>query len=235
MKLPMKVLLFDIDGTLVHTGGSGKDAMNRAFAEIFGVANALDGILLAGQTDPKIALDAFQKLGMQWDDDKVEEFKERYFIRLMEELQQPRPQRRLMPGFPQLLAKLRELPQTHLGLLTGNWRRGAEIKLSHFGLWKYFEFGAFGDDDLDRNKLVPHAIRRAAEIFGSHPQRDRVYVIGDTPRDVQCARPHGATAIAVATGDYAVEVLRAEAPDFLFADLSDLDAFLRVFTNSQPS
>ena len=231
----MKVLLFDIDGTLVNTGGTGKDAMNQAFEEIFGVPNGLDGILLAGQTDPKIMLDVFQKLGMKWDDRKIEEFKERYYLRLSEEFQRPRASRRLMPGFPEALEKLSKLTKTHLGLLTGNWKRGAEIKLENFGLWKFFEFGAFGDDDLDRNKLVPHAIHRAANIFGSHPQSDRVYVIGDTPRDVQCARPHGATAIAVATGDYSVEVLRAEKPDYLFADFSNVDTFLRIFTNEHPA
>jgi phosphoglycolate phosphatase-like HAD superfamily hydrolase len=227
----MKVLLFDIDGTLVNTGGTGKDAMNQAFEEIFGVPNGLDGILLAGQTDPKIMLDTFQKLGLKWDDHKMEEFRMRYFLGLEEEFQKPRPSRRIMPGFPQVLEKLSTLSKTHLGLLTGNWKRGAEIKLANFGLWNYFEFGAYGDDNLDRNKLVPYAIRRAAELFGSHPQNDRVYVIGDTPRDVQCARPHGATAIAVATGDYSVEVLRSEKPDYLFADLSNVDAFLRIFTN----
>lgn len=227
----MKVLLFDIDGTLVNTGGTGKDAMNQAFEEIFSLPNGLDGILLAGQTDPKIMLDIFKKLDMKWDDRKIEEFKERYFVRLGEEFQKPRSSRRIMPGFPEALEKLSTLPKTHLGLLTGNWRRGAEIKLENFGLWKYFEFGAFGDDDLDRNKLVPHAIHRAAKLFGSHPKSDRVYVIGDTPRDVLCARPHGAVAIAVATGDYSVDVLRAEKPDYLFADLSNVDAFLRIFTN----
>jgi len=231
----MKVLLFDIDGTLVNTGGTGKDAMNQAFEEIFGVPNGLDGILLAGQTDPKIMFDIFQKLDMKWDDKKIEEFKERYYVRLSEEFQRPRSSRRIMPGFPEALEKLSVLPKTHLGLLTGNWKRGAEIKLENFGLWKFFEFGAFGDDDLDRNKLVPHAIRRAANLFGSHPQSDRVYVIGDTPRDVQCARPHGATAIAVATGDYSVDVLRAEKPDYLFVDLSNVDTFLRIFTNEHPA
>ena len=229
----MNVILFDIDGTLVHTAGSGKDAMNRAFEEIFDVANGLGGILLAGQTDPKIILDAFKKHKMEWDEVKVEAFKRRYFVRLQEEFRIHRPLRRMMPGFPPLLEKLATLPQTHLGLLTGNWKLGAQTKLEHFGLWKYFEFGAFADDDLDRNKLVPHAIRRAAELFGRHPKSDRVFVVGDTPRDVECARPHGATAIAVATGDYSLDVLRASNPDFLFKDLSDEEAFLRIFPPSQ--
>jgi phosphoglycolate phosphatase-like HAD superfamily hydrolase len=147
----------------------------------------------------------------------------------------PRPKRRIMPGFPQLLEELRKMPGMHIGLLTGNWVRGAEIKLSHFGLWKYFEFGAFGDDEVDRNKLVPHALRRAEEKFGIRPNRDRVYVIGDTPRDIHCARPHGAVAIAVATGEYSVEQLRAEKPDFLFENLSEVEKVAAIFRNELPS
>jgi phosphoglycolate phosphatase-like HAD superfamily hydrolase len=228
----MKIHLFDIDGTLIHSGGSGKHAMEAAFEEIYGIANGLENVLLAGQTDPKILLDAFQKHNLIWKDGQIEKFKERYFIHLAEDMQRPRPKRRIMPGFPQLLDKLKKMPDVHIGLLTGNWIRGAEIKLHYFDLWKYFEFGAFGDDEMDRNKLVPHALRRAEEKFGIRPQRDRVYVIGDTPRDIQCARPHGATAVAVATGEYSVEELRAEKPDFLFADFSELEKVLEIFRSS---
>jgi len=227
----MKILLFDIDGTLIHSGGSGKHAMEVAFEEIYSVAGGLDDVLLAGQTDPKILLDAFQKHNLAWQDEQVEKFKERYFLHLAEDMQRPRPKRRLMPGFPKLLDELKKMPDIHIGLLTGNWIRGAEIKLAYFDLWKYFEFGAFGDDEWDRNKLVPHALRRAEEKFGIRPQRDRVFVIGDTPRDIHCARPHGATAVAVATGEYSAEALRAEKPDFLFADLSEVQKVLEIFDN----
>ena len=225
----MKILLFDIDGTLIHSGGSGKHAMEIAFEEIYGVPNGLDNVLLAGQTDPKILLDAFQKYNLAWDDGQVAQFQKRYFIHLAEDMQRPRPKRRLMPGFPQLLEELKKMPEIHIGLLTGNWIRGAEIKLEYFDLWKYFEFGAFGDDEMDRNKLVPHARRRAEEKFDVRPSRDRVYVIGDTPRDIQCARPHGALAIAVATGEYSVAALRAEKPDFLFEDFGEVEKVLEIF------
>jgi len=225
----MKILLFDIDGTLIHSGGSGKHAMEVAFAEIYGIANGLEDVLLAGQTDPKILLDAFQKYDLEWQDDQVEQFKKRYFIHLAEDMQKPRPKRRLMPGFPHLLEELQNMPGAHLGLLTGNWIRSAEIKLEYFDLWKYFEFGAFGDDETDRNKLVPHALRRAEEKFGIRPQRDRVYVIGDTPRDIHCARPHGAIAVAVATGEYTLDELRLEQPDFLFTDFDEMEKVLEIF------
>jgi phosphoglycolate phosphatase-like HAD superfamily hydrolase len=225
----MNILLFDIDGTLVHTGGSGKHAMEVAFEEIYGISNGLENVLLAGQTDPKILLDAFEKHGLSWNDDLVEKFKQRYFIHLREDMKRPRPKRRIMPGFPLLLEELRKMRGMHIGLLTGNWIRGAEIKLEHFGLWKYFEFGAFGDDEIDRNKLVPHALRRAEERFGIRLNHDRVYVIGDTPRDIHCARPHGAVAIAVATGEYSVAQLRAEEPDFLFENFGEVEKVLEIF------
>lgn len=225
----MKILLFDIDGTLMHSGGSGKHGMELAFQEIWGIPHSLENVLLSGQTDPKILLDAFQLHGLAWDDEKITQFQQRYFVHLMADMQRPRTTRRLMPGFPQLLDEIKKMPGIHLGLLTGNWIRGAEIKLEYYDLWKYFEFGAFADDEMDRNKLVPHALRRAEEKFGIRPTRDRVYVIGDTPRDIQCARPHGAVAVAVATGEYSVAELDAENPDFLFADLSDIPAVLKIF------
>ncbi len=224
----MKILLFDIDGTLMHSGGSGKHAMEVAFQEIWGVPNSLQNVLLAGQTDPKILRDAFALHGINWDDAKIAQFQQCYFLHLAADMQRPRQTRRLMPGFPYLLEELKKMPEIHLGLLTGNWVRGAEIKLAYYDLWKYFEFGAFGDDEMDRNKLVPHALRRAEERFGIRPQRDRVYVIGDTPRDIQCARPHNAVAVAVATGEYSVAELSAEKPDFLFEDLSVVEEVLQI-------
>jgi len=225
----MKILLFDIDGTLIHSGGSGKHAMEAAFQEVWGVPNSLQNVLLAGQTDPKILRDAFQLYNIAWEEAKIKNFQERYFVHLAEDMQRPRPARRMMPGFPHLLEALQKMPNIHNGLLTGNWRRGAKIKLDYFDLWKYFEFGAFADDEMDRNKLVPHALRRVEEKFGIRPPGDQTYVIGDTPRDILCARPHGAVAVAVATGEYSIAELRAEKPDFLFADFSAMEKVLEIF------
>jgi phosphoglycolate phosphatase-like HAD superfamily hydrolase len=113
-----------------------------------------------------------------------------------------------------------------LGLLTGNIERGAQLKLSHYGVWDFFEFGAFADDHVDRNKLGPVAQSRAVEKHGiSFDARD-VYVLGDTPRDIDCARAAGFVAVAIATGSYGTDELAAHKPDFLFGDLSDTQGVL---------
>ena len=224
----MKIILFDIDGRLIHSGGSGVHGMNLAFDEVWGKPNALQGIQLSGRTDTLILQDALERHGLEGNTAAIDQFKARYFIHLAQDMKHPRATRRLMPGFPELLQHLKKTAGMHLGLLTGNWSKSAEIKLAHFDLWKYFEFGAYADDESDRNKLVPHALRRAQELYGIAIARDRVYVIGDTPRDIECARPHGAVAVAVATGEYSAAELRAHEPDYLFEDFADLAAVLKA-------
>ena len=226
-----KLLLFDIDGTILNSGGAGKRAMVRAFEEVWGVSDGFRGIHMSGKTDPFILRQALEQAGLATDKTKTEAFKSRYFELLSIEIEKPNAFKKLMPGILALIRHLHEEPTVELGLLTGNWRRGAELKLGHFGLFGFFKVGAFGDDSEDRNQLLPFALKRFAEQNGSPLPIENVYVIGDTPRDVQSAQPYGAKTVAIATGTYSLDQLRAESPDFLFPDLKNWQHFLQILKN----
>ena len=224
-----KLVLFDIDGTLVLTGGAGVRAMNRALEEVFGPTEGLDGIPVAGRTDWAILTDAVQRHQQTLDARMLDELRERYVRYLAAEIDRPGTGRKaVMPGIREILHTLEQRTDVLVGLLTGNFEAGARVKLGHFGLWRYFRCGAFGDDAADRNALVPFAVRRA-EACGLPAISPRdVIVVGDTPADVACARAGNALAVAVATGSSSVDELRAAGADHVFDDLSDTQAFMRL-------
>lgn len=211
----MKVLwLYDIDGTILSTNGAGRASMSQAFEQAFGVVDAFGGLSFAGATDLGITGQAFAAAGIE---PQPERLKEAYLPLLLGRLAERAP--RLCPGIHALL------PQTgaigHNALLTGNWREGARIKLDALGLLASFErqgrlLGAFGDDAADRNLLVPIA---QAQARAAGLDFDRTVVIGDTPRDVECARAGHALAVAVCTGWSSREELSACGPDLLVEDL----------------
>jgi len=223
------LVLFDIDGTLVLTGGAGLRAMNRACEHLVGHQSALDGVTLAGRTDWIILDNALTNNGLALDPALLLELRRRYVEHLREEIELPgKGVKAVMPGIRELLDALAARTDMALGLLTGNFEEGARIKLEHFDLWKYFRCGAFGDDSADRNDLVPIAMRRARECGIPDVPPSNVFVVGDTPHDVACARAVGAVPIAVATGGYSVERLRETGADHVFKDLSDPGAFLTL-------
>lgn len=225
----MKLVLFDIDGTLVLTGGAGIRAMNRACEEILGHRGALDGIPVAGRTDRIILHDVLRRIGRDIEEELFLALRDRYLRWLDEEIDRPgRGRKGVMPGVRELLDSLHSRDDTFLGLLTGNFEAGARIKLGHFGLWRYFRCGAFGDDAADRNELVPFAVSRARAIGIPEPRPADVMVVGDTPHDVACALAAGATPVGVATGGFSVEQLRASGADIVFEDLSETPAFLEL-------
>lgn len=219
--MAMKLLLFDIDGTLVLTGGAGKRAMNRVFLELYGIGDILDDITLSGRTDDRIMMDAYEKAGLEFSYAELARFKQRYFELIHEELAVPHNGKRLMPGVADLLQKLRERRHVHLGLLTGNWEQGGRAKIGHFGLNDYFAFGAFADDSAIRSELVPVARERFTMMTGHTPDAREVFVIGDTPADIECAKPHGVVSVAVAAAGHSLDDLRPFAPDYLLPDLTD--------------
>ncbi|HNW58542.1 MAG TPA: HAD family hydrolase [bacterium] len=224
----MKLLLFDIDGTLVLSGGAGLRAMNRAFLELYDIPQAFAGIQLAGRTDRAILQDVLARFEQPWSEEVEEIFKQRYFERMEEEMPLPVPGKRIMPGILPLLEALAARPGLHLGLLTGNWRTSGYLKLAEFGLERFFPFGAFADDSGVRDELLPFAVARFAASHGRRPRPREVYVIGDTPHDIQCARPHGAIAVGVAAAAHTPADLAAHHPDYLFSDFTDTTAALLV-------
>jgi phosphoglycolate phosphatase len=225
----LKLVLFDIDGTLVLTGGAGVRAMNRAGESLVGTTDLLNGIQVAGRTDWIILHDALRKIGRDLDAGLFDRLRDRYVANLREEiLERGHGTKAVMPGITELLPVLEARDDVFLGLLTGNFEEGARIKLEHFDLWRYFKCGAFGDDAADRNALVPFAVERARDCgFDDIPYED-VFVIGDTPHDVACANAVGAVPIAVATGGYSLDQLRATGAPIVLQDLSDTASFLRL-------
>jgi phosphoglycolate phosphatase-like HAD superfamily hydrolase len=218
------LFLFDIDGTLIASGGAGEHSMRLAVQEMFGVEDGLAGIEIAGRTDHLITENIFKKFGLPWSPERAAAFLELYLKSLAEEL--PRKNGRLLPGIVELLDALKARPQVALALLTGNLERGAKLKLSHYKLWHYFEFGAWADDHADRNQLGPFAQARARERHGVDFPPERTFVIGDTPHDIACGRVIGAKTVAIATGGVSREALARHHPDFLFDDLGNLPAVL---------
>ena len=221
----MRVVLFDIDGTLVLTGGAGGRAMTRAFADLFGVADAFRDIPMPGRTDAWILADAATAHGVPHS--SLDRFHDVYLRHLAAELEKPAARKAVMPGIRPLLDRLAVRDDVFLALLTGNYQEAARAKLEHFDLWKYFRCGAFGDAAPDRNGLLPKAIERVRGCGLPHAAPGDAVVVGDTPLDVACAAAGGARSIAVATGAYSAEALRNAGADVVFEDLSDTNTVIR--------
>jgi phosphoglycolate phosphatase-like HAD superfamily hydrolase len=215
----MPVLLFDIDGTLVRTGGAGKAAMEAALRDAFGIAEVRDEVPYSGRTDRAIARDLLALHGLDPSAANLRALHDAYLARLPQSLR--RLGGKICPGIAELLGAVAPQAGYVLGLLTGNIRAGAERKLGHFGLWDHFACGGFGDEHYDRDDVARMALAEVRTHTGREVEPGEVWVIGDTPLDVQCARAIGANAIAVATGWHSHDELHACGPDALFHDLAD--------------
>ena len=212
--------LFDIDGTLVDTGRAGLTALTEAAVECFGEAGPeLD---LAGSTDLGIVETFLAHFGREHDQAFVDSFFALYLERLEWNLAHGGFPGKVLPGAVALLERLSETPDIHLGLLTGNIAGGAAAKMRHFGLDRFFPFGGYGCDFADRNKLGPVAAARATAHTGRAFHPDEIVVIGDTPKDIACAKALGSACIAVATGRFSVEELRQHEPHRVIASLEEL-------------
>jgi phosphoglycolate phosphatase-like HAD superfamily hydrolase len=215
----MNICLFDIDGTLLASGGAGKAAMELALTEEFGVQLLEHRVPFSGRTDRAITRDLFHAHGIEHTPANWQRFRDRY-LRLLPDCLH-RNQGRVLPGIGELLELLAERPNIVLGLLTGNIREGARLKLAHYGLCDYFAFGGFGDQHMDRDEVAHEALAAAKAHTNGGVKLERFWVIGDTPLDVQCARAIGARVAAVATGFHSLQELAAAKPDVVLTDLSD--------------
>jgi phosphoglycolate phosphatase len=225
----LSLILFDVDGTLLLSGGAGVRSMSRAFEQLFGVADAFAGIEVAGRTDTYLLSRAFRRAGLPDTAADHRHFREAYLAVLDDEIHHAGKGRRgVMPGVQPLLERLRHDGAFHLALLTGNYEPAAYLKLQHFGLGDFFGWGAFGDESEDRNELGRLVMRRAEARAVPIAARSRAIVVGDTPYDIACAHAIGARALAVATGSHSIEQLEQAGADVVVADLSDVDRTLSL-------
>ncbi len=224
----MFACLFDIDGTLLSSGGAGKHAMYAALASEFGLGEIDDGVPFAGRTDRAIGHDLFLRHNI--DDTAInwQRFVRAYLGHLPDSLSS-RPGR-VLPGVADLLERLRSLSHVAIGLLTGNIRDGAQGKLQHYGISDYFAFGGFGDCHFDRNAVAHEALSQLRAHMQTELSAENVWVIGDTPLDVRCARSIGAHVLAVSTGLHTPEELAVESPDILVTELTQSEALLDAIT-----
>jgi phosphoglycolate phosphatase len=219
----MHVCLFDIDGTLISSGGAGKAALERALAAEFGVTHSIEKLQLSGRSDRAIMLDLFRLHAIDDRPDDWQRLTAAYLRHLPDCLASHNG--RILPGITALLDELRRR-NIPVGLLTGNIRAGAKVKLGHFGLYDHFAFGGFGDHHLDRDDIARDALAEVQARWNGQHSPERIWVIGDTPLDIRCARAIGAKAAAVATGWHSMDELAAHEPDLLLTDLSDATALL---------
>lgn len=228
-----RLLLFDIDGTLMLSGGAGMRAMHLTAAEMFGEQFSWDGIDPSGKLDPAIFAEAVALNGMNDAEQHLEQFRNRYLELLQEQLRQGRQNVRIMPGILQLIESLRcrevHAGDVTLGLLTGNYAEAVPIKLAAIELeTSWFTVTAFGDEAPTRSALVQLAIRRFEQQTGHQPDPRSVIVIGDTPRDIRCAHANRCIAFTVATGNHSVDQLRQAGADYTVENLADPQPLLSL-------
>jgi phosphoglycolate phosphatase-like HAD superfamily hydrolase len=228
----VKLLLFDVDQTLISTGGAGIRALNRAFQKLYAVENAMDGILPHGKTDPGIIREILHSHPVPSLRDgfptSITPILESYLDFLDTEIDSTSSYK-ILPGIEDILSSLTGRSDIAIGLATGNVEAGARIKLERGNLNRYFAFGGFGSDSENRTELVRLGAERAASYLGHRPAAANVFVIGDTPRDIVAGREAGFLTVGVATGKYSKAELKESGATVVISDFEqERDQFLRT-------
>jgi phosphoglycolate phosphatase len=219
----LRLVLFDIDGTLIHTDGAGIRAFAKVFERDFGVPNATAGMKFAGRTDTSLVREAFNRHRIEPSKENFHTFFEQYAFWLAQLLIGSKGD--IFPGVWRFIYELQRLPEPPvLGLLTGNVRLGAEIKLRHFNLWDFFLTGAFGDEHEDRRQIAAIAMERGSRVMNRKLIGEELLVIGDTPLDIDCGKAIGAKVLAVATGDSTLAELQSHHPNWAVTNLEQVRA-----------
>ncbi len=215
------VLLFDIDGTLVTTGGAGRRAISRAFEKLHGRLDACDSFSLSGMTDRAIVRKALGIIGVEATAEAIDAVIDGYLSFLDEEVQRAEARHYFVhAGMREAVTEARSRSGVAVGLGTGNVRAGARVKLERVGIYEQFSFGGFGCDHEDRVELIRHGARCGAQFLGAPLEECRVVVIGDTPKDVAAAKGIGAICIGVGTGNFTPHALLESGADFAFPDFT---------------
>ncbi len=232
----MRLVLFDVDGTLITTGGAGMRAFYRALRLIFGVEVIDEAVRPDGKTDPLILKELLTHYGLtdRCGDKTRDDLFSSYLSCLEDEMRRAKESGliRILPGVVGLLHMLSGHPDFCVGLVTGNLKRGAEIKLNHAGLDPYFRFGGYGSDSEDRTELTRIGIQRGMQTIAPSPVED-AFILGDTPLDIIHGHAAGVRVIAVASAGYGINDLRAYHPDMLVPDLTPAESILRFMQNGQ--
>ena len=223
-----KLLLFDIDGTLISTHGIPRKAMGKVLMERYENFNYDDSFNFSGRTDWEIVEHLLKFDNRDVDYETVHSIMESFAGELIVYLKNGKKPL-IYPGVTELLDRLNQKERIHLGLVTGNILQGAKIKLSSAGLWDYFPVGGYGDDARHRSDLPPIAIKRAQEHYNISFDESDIWIIGDSPRDVACAKDNRLRSLAVSTGWTEYAVLEQCQPDYLLTDLSDLNRLIEIF------
>jgi phosphoglycolate phosphatase-like HAD superfamily hydrolase len=226
---PVKLLLFDIDGTLVATGGAGVRALNRAFRELLGIENAMERIRPHGKTDPGIIREVFEICG---DARQCSDWMSRVldaYVRFLPEEVSGSTTYKVLPGILRFLEEFHGRPDIAIGLATGNVEQGARIKLERGKLNRFFPFGGFGSDSESRAELVRRGAEKGVRLTGQSVKPGDIFVIGDTPRDIDAGREAGFRTVGVATSDYSVDQLKAAGADLVLSDFErERNRFLQL-------